>query len=76
MVLRIYYQQRGGHVHCRVFSGPDGNRTLGKSGDLVFTAEEWPTVKACLEGEFTAYDGQARFELRLEAIEEPPAEGG
>lgn len=38
--FRVRYEQRGSHVHCRVFSGPKGS-TLGKCGDLVFREEEW-----------------------------------
>lgn len=40
--MRIYYQLRGAHVHCRVFLN-------GKAGDLVFAEREWPTVREAFE---------------------------
>lgn len=40
--MRIYWQLRGAHVHCRVFLN-------GKAGDLVFGEREWPTVREALE---------------------------
>jgi len=40
--MRIYWQLRGAHVHCRVFLN-------GKAGDLVFAEREWPTVREALE---------------------------
>ena len=39
--IRVYYKIIGGHVHCRVFSGPDIHLTHGKNGDLVFSVKEW-----------------------------------
>lgn len=44
MNLRIYYQQLGGHVHCRVLVGKAKGFTHAKSGDLVFRVEEWQIV--------------------------------
>jgi len=38
--MRIYFQQRGGHIHMRVFYE-------GKSGDLVCAASEWEEFKKC-----------------------------
>ena len=35
--MRIYWQKRGGHIYCRVF-------TNGKNGDLVFDEREWPEI--------------------------------
>lgn len=40
MIFRIRYVARGGHVHCRFFSGSrDG--VLGKCGDLVMRLDEF-----------------------------------
>ncbi len=44
MSIRIYYEQRGWHIHCRVFTGKAKNQTHAKAGDLVFSADEWPDV--------------------------------
>ncbi len=41
MHLRVYYRQVGGHVHCRVFSGPSKEKTHAKNGDLTFSEAEW-----------------------------------
>lgn len=45
MVIRIRYEQRGGHIWCRVFTAPARNQTFANSGQLVFTEREWPEVK-------------------------------
>lgn len=46
--IRIHYKVLGGHVHCRVFSGPASDLTHGKNGDLVFDEREWPAVRDML----------------------------
>ena len=48
--IRVRYDERGGHVHCRVFAGRawTNDETLGKAGDLTFRADEWPTVRGWL----------------------------
>lgn len=50
VVLRLRYQVRGGHVHCRLFVAHPPGETFAKSGDLVFALEEWAAVCLCLEG--------------------------
>jgi hypothetical protein len=50
LVLRVRYQQAGGHVHCRVFSAPRAGTTFAKCGELVFSVGEWADVRARLEG--------------------------
>jgi hypothetical protein len=40
MIWRIYYKKLGGHVHCRVFCGPQEG-ALGKCGDLSFREREF-----------------------------------
>jgi hypothetical protein len=49
MHLRLYYQQLGGHFHCRLFSAPEPHFTHGKNGDLVFDEREWPSAKVKFE---------------------------
>jgi len=49
MIIRIYYQQLGGHIHCRVFTATGKNMTFGKSGDLVFDEREWDAVRDMLQ---------------------------
>lgn len=40
MIFRLYYEVKGGHVHCRLFAGPhDG--ALGKCGDLCMRTNEF-----------------------------------
>lgn len=50
MRFRFYYKELGGHTHIRVFCGPstpeDG--TLGKSGDLVMTNQEFAEFRTSI----------------------------
>jgi hypothetical protein len=45
VVIRIRYEQRGGHIWCRVFTALARNQTFANSGELIFTEREWPEVK-------------------------------
>lgn len=47
--IRLYYEKRGGHIHCRMFTGTATYVTHAKNGDLVFDENEWPDVKAAFE---------------------------
>lgn len=38
MILRIYYAQLGGHIHCRVFLGKAKNMTFQKLCDITLDA--------------------------------------
>ena len=41
MIFRCYWRLEGGHVRCRIFSGPRGG-TLGQCGVLMIRAgTEW-----------------------------------
>ena len=40
MIFRLYHDTRGGHVHCRLFSGRNDG-ALGKCGDFVMRVEEF-----------------------------------
>ena len=51
-VYRIRYRQAGGHVHCRLFSKPEGQATWAKCGDLVLATVEWPSLRAAFTAEF------------------------
>lgn len=44
MIFRCYYEQAGGHVHCRMFSGKQDG-ALGKNGDLTFRIDEFDDFK-------------------------------
>ncbi len=44
MVFRLYWRHLGGHVHCRLFAGPQEG-ALGKCGDLVFREDEFELFK-------------------------------
>lgn len=48
IVIRIYFKQLGGHVHCRVFTAKSRDHTFGKCGDLVLSEEEWPAFQALM----------------------------
>ncbi len=61
-IWRLYYVKRGGHVHCRLFSGPQKG-ALVKCGDLVFRA-----------GEFAEFTRIHRV-LGIEFIRETDADG-
>jgi hypothetical protein len=43
--LIFRHATRGGHVHIGVWSG---NGTVGKNGDLIFTADEWDTFRSTI----------------------------
>lgn len=44
MKLRIRYQKRGSHVHCRVFVRSTDQEAFAKCGDLVFNTAEWQAI--------------------------------
>jgi len=48
VIIRIRYQQQGGHYHCRVFTAKAVDHTFGKCGELVFDEREWEAVCAKL----------------------------
>lgn len=41
-IWRLYYQKQGGHVHCRLFAGPQKG-ALGLCGTLAFRTGEFAT---------------------------------
>ena len=53
MIFRLYHETKGGHVHCRFFSGPHEG-ALGKCGELVMRVEEF---------EQFAWDTRSRIEF-------------
>lgn len=42
--FRVRFEQRGGHVHCRLFSAPSVGSTYAKCGDFCVTADEFPAL--------------------------------
>lgn len=48
MIIRVYYKQLGGHIHCRVFTGKARNMTFANCGNLVFSEDEWDMVRNIL----------------------------
>ncbi len=49
-VMRVRYEKRGGHYHCRVFTAPTSNMTYAKNGDLVFDEAEFADVQRIMSG--------------------------
>lgn len=46
--IRARFERRGGHVHVRVFVGPEGRGA--KAGDLIFRdGDEWSDAQVALE---------------------------
>ncbi len=45
MIFRLYYETRGGHVHCRLFAGK-GEGALGKCGDITMRVDEFALFQA------------------------------
>lgn len=43
-VIRVRYEKRGGHVHCRLFTARAVNQTFANCGTLVFSEDEWPDI--------------------------------
>jgi hypothetical protein len=41
LILRLRWQQLGGHIHVRVFTATSFTGTFEKVGDMVFTIEQW-----------------------------------
>lgn len=66
MIIRIYYRQLGGHVHCRVFTGVAKNMTFAKSGDLVFSEGEWDAVRNVLNSACEFVPEPIRSAIELE----------
>jgi hypothetical protein len=50
MIFRIRFQQRGGHIHCRLFQAVAPGQTWSKNGDLVFDERGWEAFAALLFG--------------------------
>lgn len=48
MIIRIRYEQAGGHIHCTVFTAKERNQTFARAGNLVFNEEEWPKVQEAM----------------------------
>jgi hypothetical protein len=51
--FRLRWEQRGGHVHVRVFSAEHAALTHGKNGDLVFRPAEWESFLRCFQDKGT-----------------------
>lgn len=49
-VMRVRFEKRGGHYHCRVFTAKAAGLTLEKNGDLVFDEAEWPDIPLLMRG--------------------------
>ena len=49
MIIRMRYVIVGGHVHCRLFTAKARNMTFAKCGDLVFSLDEWDTLRNVLQ---------------------------
>ena len=47
--FRLRYKQAGGHVHCRLFAGPQRNLTHGKCGDVTMTDDEFADFRNLVE---------------------------
>lgn len=46
--IRIRWEKRGGHIHCRLFTAPARNQTFANCGNLCFDEREWPGVQTQL----------------------------
>lgn len=57
--LKLYWEQLGGHIHCRSFSGVSPANTHALNGQLVFDSREWPLVKERLATIYTLIEEQA-----------------
>mgnify|MGYP005839754523 CR=1 FL=1 len=47
---RVRWDQKGGHVHCRVFSRRVGSYTFAKLGELVLAVEEFDSFEISFRG--------------------------
>jgi hypothetical protein len=87
MTFKLNHELLGGHVHIAVFSGKDRDH-LGKCGDLVMRAEEWPEFVAALlhgpndlsgltEEEMNDYGANERSEIIFKNVarRQPDASG-
>jgi colicin import membrane protein len=48
--MRVRFEKRGGHYHCRVFTAPRPGVAFAKNGDLVFDEAEWPDIRLLMRG--------------------------
>lgn len=51
MILRIYHEKRGGHVHMAVFVG-NTSGALGKCGELTVRVDEFDEFRSRVGAEF------------------------
>jgi len=49
-VMRVRFEKRGGHYHCRVFTAKRVGLTFAKNGELVFDEAEWPDIPLLMRG--------------------------
>lgn len=74
MTIRIRYVKRGGHYHCRVFTGKGKGMTFTLCGELVFSEAEWDDVRDRLQSvcELVAFDlAIERAASFMDRIEDP-----
>jgi hypothetical protein len=50
MIFRIRFEQRGGHIHCRLFQTKAPGQTWQKNGELVFDEAGWEAFAALMVG--------------------------
>lgn len=71
-ICKIEYEQRGAHVHARVFVGAKRG-ALAKAGDLVFRVGEWQLFGAALG--LGADQTMGHFEFITEGSLDPERNG-
>jgi hypothetical protein len=50
VIIRIRYEQKGAHIHCRLFTAKGDGFTFAFCGGMVFSEEEWNDVRDMWNG--------------------------
>ena len=48
MIFRLRFQQKGGHIHCRLFQATAAGQAWAKNGDLVFDEPGWRSFQSVI----------------------------
>jgi hypothetical protein len=50
MIFRVRFEQKGGHVHCRLFQATAPGQTWQKNGEFTFDEAGWLAFGELLHG--------------------------
>lgn len=65
MIFKIRHEQRGGHIHCRLFAAKATNMTYATCGDFTVREEEFEDLQRVMAGVFFE-DAKPSFPSRFD----------